>query len=104
MTFVTRSLRAALAVALGAAGVAVLGAQHASAAESFTTIAKATWAYTDSRAPQTPFVDPAGDLPVGAWRDGAGKHHQSKAYYTVDVSALRGARIFAYYPFQVADP
>jgi hypothetical protein len=90
----TRWLRVLLVAGIGAAGLVTASGQDAGAAEWSTLITRQTWAYTDSRSPHTAFVDPAGDLPVGAWRDAQHKLHKSKVYFTFDLAPLRGARIF----------
>lgn len=51
------------------------------------------WAYTDSRNPESSYVDQGVRHPVGAWRDAEGKHHKSRAYFTFDLSAVRGTEI-----------
>ncbi|MDI1464167.1 hypothetical protein QEZ54_24620 [Catellatospora sp. KI3] len=47
-------------------------------------------AYTDSKLPTQSFVNVAGDVPLGAWSDGAGVKHRSRAYYTFDVTRYAG--------------
>ncbi len=101
-----RTLRAIAATAALTAGLGVVvvtvaaapsaaspAAPPAVAADQRTLVRPTTWAYTDSRSPTRSFVDPAGDLPVGAWRDDRDRKHQSKAYFTFDLTALRGAHI-----------
>jgi hypothetical protein len=78
-----------------AGGLAVVGAPPAAAGRTPTTIARASWAHTDSLAAGVRSVNGSGDAPVGAWRDDAGKHHMAKSYFTFDLSVLRGARIFS---------
>ncbi|WP_186382521.1 hypothetical protein, partial [Amycolatopsis rhizosphaerae] len=72
----------------------VAGGPPASAGTSPLEILSSSWAYTDSRAVHTSTADGTGDAPVGAWRDDSGKLHLSKSYFTLDLSALVGARIF----------
>ncbi|MCP3798543.1 hypothetical protein NLX83_04655 [Allokutzneria sp. A3M-2-11 16] len=55
------------------------------AAESHTSVLRASWAYTDVLAPDRSFAGEPGDMPVGAWRDDRGQVHSSKAYFTFDL-------------------
>ena len=90
------SAAAAVPAAVAAPAVAAPAvAPPAVAADWSVLVAPATWAYTDSRTPNRSTVDPAGDVPVGAWRDDRDRKHRSKAYFTFDLTALRGARIIA---------
>jgi hypothetical protein len=94
-TLVRRAAGALLVCGVAAGGLTVLVATPAAAGRTPTTIARASWAHTDSRAVKVSFVNSAGDAPVGAWWDDAGKHHMAESYFTFDLSALRGARIFS---------
>jgi hypothetical protein len=91
-----RVVALALSAALFAAGAAVVTAAPA-AATTFTRLAKASWAYTDSAAPHTSFVNPAGTAPIGAHTYADGTNHVSKSYLTFDLSALRGSRLLSSY-------
>lgn len=86
-----------LTVAFAASVLATVAVQvttsQPAAAARFRLVNPVSWAYTDSRTPDTPYVDQPGDLPVGSWRDSGGKHHISRAYYTFDIGFLRGKRI-----------
>jgi hypothetical protein len=73
-------------------GLALVDAQPA-AASLRTFVTPASWAYTDSHTPLKSYVDTAGDAPIGAWHDTAGKLHKSRSYFTFDLSAYRGKRI-----------
>ncbi|GAB1510512.1 hypothetical protein [Actinophytocola sp. KF-1] len=87
-------LRAALGAALTAAAVAggLTATATQAAAVSYGTLAPASWARIDSRAPEDTIT--SGDARVGAFRDSAGKHHVSKAYFTFDLSSYRGGQVF----------
>ncbi|MEU5696014.1 hypothetical protein [Actinosynnema sp. NPDC020468] len=54
-------------------------------------VESASWAGTDLR---TPFktITTGEDVPVGAWQDAKGLH-VSKAYYTIDLTSLRGTAV-----------
>ncbi len=80
---------AALAGALVFAGTSATPA----AAQTITTVNAKSWAYIDSAAPRTAFVDPKGDAPVGAHTDGKGTKHVSKSYVTFDLSALKASTV-----------
>ena len=87
-----RSLRGVLVVALVSGAVGVL----APAADAVTTGVGGSWAGVDSREPFATVTE--GRPRVGAWRDGEGKHHISRAYFTFDIAryagtSLLGARV-----------
>ncbi|MEV4618035.1 hypothetical protein AB0J74_04850 [Asanoa sp. NPDC049573] len=84
--------RKMLAAVVGAAvGVGLLGVLAPPAqAYGIQTVRSIGWAYTDSRLPDTPFVNTAGDLPIGAWAGTDGKTHKSRSYFTLDVSKFVG--------------
>ncbi|MGC4894332.1 hypothetical protein [Micromonospora sp. DT31] len=87
--------RAVLAGALSmvvAAG-AVVAAAAPAAAYDIRYETNRSWAWTDSRTPDTIVIDRAGDVPVGTWKDAAGRPHTSRAYFTFDISRYRGADI-----------
>lgn len=91
----SRSRSCRSAALLGVAGVIAGGLTAVvvtpAAAEAFTDVARASWAYIDVREPRSTFAE--GDAPVGASRDGNGRYHSSKAYFTFDLAELRGARV-----------
>lgn len=89
----TRALGVLTAGTVLVSGAAVLGAQPASALGSPTSLLRASWSYTDSRAPHDSLG--GGDSPtrVGSWRDADGKHHTSKAYFTFDLSEFTDRQI-----------
>ncbi|HUQ60657.1 hypothetical protein [Lentzea sp.] len=86
-------MRRALSTLLIAAGVAVSAAAPASADPVSLPMPVTGQSYTDLRSPARTLT--GADLPVGAWRDEENRFHSSKAYFTVDLSRLRGTRIFA---------
>ncbi|MEV0719733.1 hypothetical protein [Asanoa sp. NPDC050611] len=87
--------RKSLAAALGAVvGAGLLGALATPAqAYGIQTVSSTGWAYTDSQLPDSSFVDPAGDAPIGSWADAAGKRHKSRSYFTIDVSTFAGKAV-----------
>jgi hypothetical protein len=58
-------------------------------AVDYATVGPAAWTWTDSAQPAVPAPNPAGDAPVGATADG-GLTHTRRAYFTFDLTALRG--------------
>jgi hypothetical protein len=92
---IRRATGTALVSAMVVSGLLVGSAQPAGAAQNWDTVTRSSWAYTDSLSPHRSFGNSTDDAPVGAWRDTAGKHHISKSYFTFDLSAFRGARIFS---------
>ncbi|HTJ34523.1 MAG TPA: hypothetical protein VL738_14955 [Dactylosporangium sp.] len=54
-----------------------------------------SWAYTDSAHPDTTYLNPAGDAPLGAWRDGTNRPHVSRVYATFDVAAVLSKHILS---------
>jgi hypothetical protein len=79
------------AVVVGAGGVLTLASP---AAAAFAGLVNTSWAYTDVREPNDIHLDPSGDLPVGAWREGEDGLHSSRAYFTFDVSEFQGRHIY----------
>jgi hypothetical protein len=75
-------------------GLGLIPAPPAAAAV-FTFIRPAGWAYTDSRAPHTAYVNTDADAPIGAWLDSAGKRHKSRSYFSYDLTQFRGNRIIS---------
>lgn len=88
-----RALVTVVALAAGAVAATVAAAPAAVAQPASVDVSPSTWAYTDSRQPLQSVVDPAGPMPVGTWRDAQSRLHNSKAYFTYDLSAFRGAQI-----------
>lgn len=87
-----RALALAGAIVLATAAGLVAITLPASAAAS-SLVKPSTWAYTDSRAATTPFINPAGDAPVGARRDDDGKLHKSRSYFSYDLTGFAGKTI-----------
>jgi hypothetical protein len=91
-----RAATVALAAVVFAAGAAALTATPAMAS-AVSTLSPSSWAYTDSAAPRTSFVNPKGGAPVGAHTYAGGTNHVSKSYLTFDLSTLRGHRLLSAY-------
>ncbi|MFE9203901.1 hypothetical protein [Micromonospora sp. NPDC007230] len=84
-----RLLAASLGIVLGAGLVSVTPVP--AQAYEWRDVGRSGWAYTDSQLPDTSFVNPAGDAPIGAWTDASGNKHKSRSYFTFDISRFRGA-------------
>lgn len=93
-TAIRRAVSLAAAITLAAAGLSVVTAAPARAAVN-VGLWPVKWAYTDSRTPQTSYVDQRVDHPVGAWRDDHGKLHKSRSYFTFDLTQVRGTTIIS---------
>jgi hypothetical protein len=79
-----------------ACGVSVLGfGQPAAASDSVATIARSSWAYLDSRTPDTGYFDRAADAPVGKLHDDVDGNHVYRSYFTFDVGQFLGRRVSA---------
>lgn len=65
----------------------------ASAAGDTDSLVAPHWAYTDSRSPKRAFVEPDGDVSLGARTDRKGVVHQYRPYATFDLSRLEGTVI-----------
>jgi hypothetical protein len=77
---------AAAVVALGAAA----SSSAAPALADTATITPASWAYIDSQAPRTSFVDGSGDAPIGTLVDTGNKAHTYRSFFTFDLTQVRG--------------
>jgi hypothetical protein len=75
-----------------ATALSVFPGQAAQAAVH-TYVTPGKWAYTDSRDPRATFINKDRDAPIGAWRDGHGKVHRSRSYFTFDLAPFRGKRV-----------
>jgi hypothetical protein len=80
-----------LAAAVGVTAAVAL-APPAAAASSIV-ISPTTWAYTDSGVPNSTYVDPSGDAPVGAQVYASGTVHSKRTYFTFDLTKLAGTSI-----------
>ena len=80
-----------LAAAVGVTAAVAL-APPAAAASSIV-ISPTTWAYTDSGAPTSKYVDQSVDAPVGAQVYASGTVHSKRAYFTFDLTKLAGTSI-----------
>ncbi|MFF5229736.1 hypothetical protein [Dactylosporangium sp. NPDC000521] len=88
-----RSITSSAVVLLVAAGGFLVATAAPAAAGTTTQIPSDRAAYTDAFQPSTPHVDDPLGQPVGLWRDGAGKYHLSRAYFTFDLSAYAGLTV-----------
>ncbi|MCP2325802.1 hypothetical protein HDA40_004309 [Hamadaea flava] len=80
--------------AAAVAGTALTAAMaQPAAAASIQALHPVAWAYTDSREPTVAHFKAAEPVPIGSWRDDAGKHHKSRGYFTFDLSGLSGQTI-----------
>ncbi len=75
-----------LGVALALMGGAVAAAETARQDRSEVTLSATSWGYVDSATPTTAYFEPDGNLPVGAWQDGA--VHANRSYVTFDLTSL----------------
>ena len=97
---ITSAVRVAagmLAATLTGALVAVVPGQPALASVYHQIAPKNAWHYTDSRSPLTStdvLAQNPSAVPLGTWRDSAGKHHISRSYVTFDLSAYAGAKVY----------
>ncbi|MFC0433681.1 hypothetical protein [Kutzneria buriramensis] len=85
-------LLAGAAVTAVTAGFATV-ALAAPASAAITSVTSTSWAYTDSAAPTTKFLNPAGDAPVGAQAYASGETHITKAYFTFDLTKFVGTTV-----------
>jgi hypothetical protein len=77
-----------IAIAIGmAAGAGVVGSP---AAADTLRLTPTSWAYVDSHAPRTAFINPAGDAPIGTRIEADGASHTYRSYFTFDLTPLRG--------------
>ena len=80
-----------MAAATVGLAAAIVGLTTAAQATPFgSNLPVTAWAYTDSGQPDAPALNPAGDMPVGTFRDGTGIKHTRRAYFTYDISGLAG--------------
>ncbi|MEU7876540.1 hypothetical protein, partial [Dactylosporangium sp. NPDC049140] len=86
-------LVAAAAASLTATGVLAVVAVAPASAGSVVTPQNSSWAYVDSATPKSSHVNESGDVPVGGVTDADGNDHKARAYFTFDISGLRGAQI-----------
>ncbi|WP_433368034.1 hypothetical protein ACQPZX_40770 [Actinoplanes sp. CA-142083] len=86
----TRGLRIVAAAAVGLASAIVGLSTAAQAAPIGSNLPVIAWTYTDSGQPDAPVLNPAGNMPVGTFRDGTGIRHTRRGYFTYDISGLAG--------------
>jgi hypothetical protein len=82
-----------IALAAGALAGFAQPAVAASVNGSYRTIMPAAAIYIDSRDVKAQLGSGSADLPVGAWRDSAGKHHISRMLITFDISSFRNKKV-----------
>jgi hypothetical protein len=87
-----RRLLAASATAILTAGVITASAVPAHGFESWP-VTRSGWAYVDSHQPETSFINPPTDAPIGAWTGSDGSRHRARSYFSFDVSRFRGTVI-----------
>ncbi|MET0236237.1 MAG: DNRLRE domain-containing protein [Kibdelosporangium sp.] len=73
----------------------VAGVAAPATAAEYVRLTSGSWAYVDSAAPRTSFVDPPGNAPVGAQVFASGTVHKFKSYITFDLSPLRGTHVIS---------
>ncbi len=89
-----RTLGALTVVCLAAAGLAAIAATPA-AATIDTASQPTSWAYVDSAAQNSSFVNQTGDLPIGAFTSADGRTHVARAFITFDVSTFVSSHVLA---------
>src|SRR5262249_8983407 len=62
-------------------------------ASGYLDLTRSTWAYIDSQAPTTVFLDRDGDAPVGTFTGTDQKAHTYRSYFTYDLSQLSGQAV-----------
>lgn len=77
---------------LVSAAVLVIQNEPAAASESLATIAPTSWAYIDSLAPDTSFVNPSGEAPIGKIHFDDSGNHVYRSYFTFDISQFLSPR------------
>jgi hypothetical protein len=89
----SRRLLAVVVPAVVAGTLVLTGVTPAAAAG--TAVRPSSWASVDSQSPRTVAVDSTGDARLGTWRDGRGRRHTARAYFTYDIGNLSGATVSA---------
>lgn len=91
---VRRVLTGLAAVALtGGLALAVSSPAQADANPAYGFAKSTSASFTDSATPTKSFGGTDGPYWIGSWQDPNGVSHQSKAYFTFDLSAYKGAQI-----------
>ncbi|MGW3890791.1 hypothetical protein ACWD69_19045 [Micromonospora chokoriensis] len=90
---IKQTLSAAALSTLVAAGLVVVSTATPAAADDVRFQHNTSWAWTDSERPKKINIDQAGDVSVGTWLDSKRRPHTSRAYFTFDITAYRGADI-----------
>jgi hypothetical protein len=74
-------------------GTLAIGLAEPAAGSVNTTLRPVGWAYTDSRQPNSSYMDGQNDARIGSWRDDEAKHHKSRSYFSYDISSFRGQAV-----------
>ncbi|MET8147586.1 hypothetical protein ACIBSW_06635 [Actinoplanes sp. NPDC049668] len=85
-----RTLLSAAAAALSASTALVGLTASPALAENYDTLSPTAWAYTDKAQPSTPDTNPSGDYLIGSKEDPSGLTHTGRAYFTFDLTPLKG--------------
>lgn len=85
-----RALLSAAVAALSATTVLVGLSAGPAQAETYDHVPLTAWSYTDKAQPSTPNPDPSGDFLIGSSNDAAGLKHTGRAYFTFDLTPLKG--------------
>ncbi|GIH20588.1 hypothetical protein [Rugosimonospora africana] len=86
-------LAAAGLASLTATGVLAVVTVTPASAGTIVTPRNSSWAYINSATQTTSHLNEAGDVPVGAVTGADGRQFKARAYFTFDISGLRGAQI-----------
>jgi hypothetical protein len=85
----------AVAASLLATGALVATRTAPASAATPLVLGNTSWAYVDSHTPKASHLNEPGDVPVGTVVDAKGEHHTARAYFTFDISRLRGTQVSA---------
>lgn len=85
-----RALLSAAAAALSATTVLVAVAGSPAQAQTYGSLPLSAWSYTDKAQPSTPEPSPSGNYLIGSSTDAAGVKHTGRAYFTFDLTPLKG--------------
>ncbi|MBL7261081.1 hypothetical protein [Paractinoplanes lichenicola] len=90
MNRTVRALLSAAAATLTATTVLVGLATGPAQAETYGSVPLKGWSYVDKAQPSTPNPDPDGDYLIGSSADPSGLKHTGRAYFTFDLTQLKG--------------
>jgi hypothetical protein len=85
-----RALLSAAAAALSATTVLVGLNAGPAQAMNYDSAPVTSWAYIDKANPSTPSPNPSGDYLIGSSKDPSGVKHTGRAYFTYDLTPLKG--------------